>query len=512
MNKELYQKIKLEIAEFREKALSYERKEISLKDFKGYSGGFGSYGERGGNSFMVRLRMNQGRVTKEKLNFVVEMAKKYQIKKIHFTTCETIQLHNLTADAVADIMLEALDKDIVCRGGGGDFPRNVMCTPLSGVNKEETFDVLPYASAVSDYLLTLIHTVKLPRKLKVAFENTSTNSVHATFRDLGFVAKANGNFDVYCAGGLGQNPKMGVLVATDAKPNQVLYYVQAMVDTFVENGNYTNRAKARTRYMQETLGVEGLKTIYNQHLTRLLNTEGLTINPLSFSFTKEGSTTDLKDWRLIAQNKEGLYAVMFHPLGGDIKLEELEALAGVISKFAEVELRIGPDQSVYVINLSGTEAEEVLKVTNFGAKNIFETSVSCVGSTICQVGLRDSNGLLNSLIAEFRREDSLSDFLPRIHVSGCPSSCGTQQIGELGFQGSFKLIDKRPEPAFILSVCGNDLATKEKFGTPVGTILQTNIYAFLKELALLLKQNSKAFTNFYLEDKEKFDLLLQKYL
>ena len=41
-------------------------------------------------------------------------------------------------------------------GGGGDFPRNVMCSPLSGVEKDEYFDVLPWAKAAGDYLMNFI--------------------------------------------------------------------------------------------------------------------------------------------------------------------------------------------------------------------------------------------------------------------------------------------------------------------------------------------------------------------
>ena len=33
--------------------------------------------------------------------------------------------------------------------------------------------------------------------------------------------------------------------------------------------------------------------------------------------------------------------------------------------------------------------------------------------------------------------------LPRLHISGCPHSCGTHQIGEIGFHGSVKLVDKK---------------------------------------------------------------------
>ena len=77
-------------------------------------------------------------------------------------------------------MVKALDAGINTLGGGGDFPRNVMCSPLSGVEQGEYFDVLPYAEAAEEYLMTLIHAQKMPRKLKVAFSNSPKNSTHAT--------------------------------------------------------------------------------------------------------------------------------------------------------------------------------------------------------------------------------------------------------------------------------------------------------------------------------------------
>ena len=53
-----------------------------------------------------------------------------------FTTCQAVQLHDLDKDSVCDIMEKAVDVGIITKGGGGDFPRNVMCSPLSGVEWE----------------------------------------------------------------------------------------------------------------------------------------------------------------------------------------------------------------------------------------------------------------------------------------------------------------------------------------------------------------------------------------
>ena len=122
-------------------------------------------------------------------------------------------------------MDQALDHDIVCRGGGGDYPRNVIASPLSGVEKGEAFDIMPYAMAAGEYMITLVSDIKLPRKLKVAFANSSKDSVHASFRDLGFMANSDHTFDVYCCGGLGNNPKLGVKVAEHIDPLDVLIYI-----------------------------------------------------------------------------------------------------------------------------------------------------------------------------------------------------------------------------------------------------------------------------------------------
>ena len=259
---------KPDLEEFREKTKAFYAGEMDKGAYKSFSGYFGSYAQKGGRANMLRLRMPGGVVTKEKLAFTACVIKNYHIQRVHFTTCQTIQLHDLGADAVSGIMEEALEAGIVTLGGGGDYPRNVMCSPLSGVEKDEYFDVLPWALAAGDYLLTFIKAEKMPRKLKVGFSNSKRNLTHATYRDLGFAARPDGNFDVYSAGGLGNNPKFGVKVAEAVPPEKILYYIKAMWLTFRAYGNYESRAKARTRYMQDALGgAENYKKAFDEKLS-----------------------------------------------------------------------------------------------------------------------------------------------------------------------------------------------------------------------------------------------------
>lgn len=508
----LLKEFKEDLVEFHEMTDKFYAKEVSMKDYKGFSGGFGSYAQKGGEASMLRLRLPGGRLPKERLKFIADMVAEHEISKVHFTTCQTVQLHNLSAASVCDIMEKAFEVGIITRGGGGDFPRNVMVSPLSGVEEGEYFDVLPYAEAVSDYLLGFIKTVKMPRKLKVGFSNSPVNETHATFRDLGFVAREDGCFDVYSAGGLGNNPKLGVLMEEKVQPSEILYYVKAMVQTFIAHGNYENRGKARTRYMQDTLGVEGYRSAYLEQLAQVKENEGLHLDIQVSPITKRGDGVSVKDTRVIPQKQQGLYAVAYHPIGGVPAPSKFGELYSVIKDMEDVEIRIAPDETIYIINLNGTEAGQVLAATEDGAKNLFETSVSCIGSTICQIGLRNSQGLLAAIIEAVRTEDFADGVLPRIHISGCTSSCGTHQIGTLGFHGGVKRVNDVTEPAFTFHVNGSDREGQERFGEQWGMMLEKEIPSFFVELGQAVAAENTTFDQWFEKDPEKLRKVAEKYL
>ncbi len=495
---------KKDYEEFEKVTRQFYAGEVPVPKYKGFSGGFGRYAQRGGKSSMLRLRLPGGRVDSEKLKFVSEAIEKYKIDKIHFTTCQTIQLHNLDADAVCELAAAALDCGIVTRGGGGDFPRNVMVSPLSGVEKDEYFDVSPYADAAADYLMGFIKTVKLPRKLKVCFSNSPANKPHATFRDLGFAARADGRFDVFSAGGLGNNPKMGVMVAEAVDGSKILYYIKAMVNMFVTYGNYENRAKARTRYMQDVLGDKYTET-YSEILKKVMEEESLDIHAEQDEITKkpDGSAPDSP--RVIPQKQDGLYAVAYHPIGGCPEPSKIQELYNAISSMEQTELRLTPEEGAYIINCTGNEAKKILELTNDGAKNLFESSVACIGASICQVGVRDSQKLLETLVDAAREWNFKDGVLPQIHISGCPSSCGTHQIGRIGFRGGVKKADGAMQPAFVLTVNGEDIQGTERFGKQVGTILERDIPAFLKALGNEISASGMDFDKWYASHAERFD-------
>lgn len=502
-----------DLEEFRDKTMKFHNKEITVPEYKGFSGGFGSYAQRGGDKHMLRLRMAGGRIDKEKLRFIVESCDKYHVDRLKLTTCQSMQIHNLEAEDLCSLIEEAWKAGMISRGGGGDFPRNVMASPLSGVQKEEYFDVQPYAQAAGEYLMGFIKAVKFPRKLKVGFSSSPVNDTHVTFRDLGFAANKNRTFDVYAAGGLGNNPKLGVCVAKEIEPEKILYYIKAMVNAFVEYGNYENRAKARTRYMQDTLGADGFVKAYQDKLSEVIKTEKLDIVPEAYEVKKQGNGKGISGKRIIPQKQEGLYAVFYQPVGGNIEPAVVKELYKAVKDMDEVELRLTPQEGMYIINCNADEAEKLLELTKDSAQTVFETSVACIGNTVCQVGLGDSQGLLKSCVEAVRRENFADGVLPRIYISGCPSSCGTHQIAALGFRGAMKQTPDGPKPAFAIFEGGNALQGSEVLSeTGKGmTITVADIPKFLVELGKTVAADNTTYDEWIKTNHNVLEELVTKY-
>lgn len=479
---------------FREKTEEFHKGELSKKDYKGFSGKYGSYAQRDGRHHMLRLRTTAGRLTKDKLNFLIRTLDEQNVPMVHFTTCQAVQLHDLDPEQVYAIMDNALDSDIVCYGGGGDYPRNVMCSPLAGVDPEEMFDVLPWAEATAQFLMHFIDAPKMPRKLKVAFSGSNANEPHATFRDLGFVAREDGTFDVYAAGGLGNVPRLGVKVAEGVDPRDIPYYVVAMINTFRKYGNYDNRSKARTRFMVQALGSEeAFAKAFAEELAAIQDQDLKFPAVENDASHKTGDGSVPRDsWQVFPQKQEGLYAVQWHAPGGKPDQDVLHKVNEAIQEIPAAEMRVDPDQGAWIINLTGAEANRIMDIiANDAAQNAFEASEACIGASICQVGLRDSQQMLKDIRAAVK-EAGVEAWLPQLHISGCPSSCASHQAGVIGLRGGIKMVDKKPVPAFLLYLNGSDLLDNEKLGTEVGAIAITDVPGYFVKLGETVRDSGKS--------------------
>ena len=514
---EKFKKILLdEIPLFRENGHKFLKKEISKMEFKHISGGMGVYAHRDGEHFMIRLRVASGVLDLEQLKLVQHFAHKYNLNQIHLTTRQAIQLHGLTIDEVCDIMEEGIHKDMYTRGGGGNFPRNVAISPLSGVDELDAFDVTPYAIKVNEHFMNKITTYKLPRKLKVAFSSSPKDEGKATINDLGFMAiKKDGKdyFKVYIAGGMGKNPKKGCQFDELVEPKDVLYHVEAMTNLFIEKGNYENKNKARTRYILMEMGEEALLDCYKKHLKEAKENLDLDLNITQKVYDKKGIFIDLKDYRLINQKQKGLYSVYVHPLNGQLKVSDLDKIIDAINDMEDIEVRLAMSEGMYIRNLNGEEAKKVLDVTkDITGRYKIQQSSACIGVPICQMGIAESQNSLEEIIKYLEEKGYNSDVLPQIHISGCPNSCSTHQVSAIGFAGKKKRVKDKTEDAYELHIGGKTTLDDTRLGKVYGDVLRKDLGSLLYDISKALEKSNLEFYDYIESNEVELIGIVEKYL
>lgn len=513
--KEFNQMLKDEIPDFRALGHAFQNKELSMMEYKGKSGGFGVYAERGGEYFMIRLRIPSGVLSVDQFKLVYQYAKKYNLRELHFTTRQTIQLHHLSIDDVCDIMETAIDEGIYTRGGGGNYPRNVSLSPLAGVAIDEVFDPTDFALMVNEHFLSKITSYHLPRKLKVSFSNNEKDTGNATFNDLGFLAVKKDNkpyFKMYFCGGLGNNPLLSIPYDELVDPKDVLYHVEAMTNFFMAEGDYSNRAKARTRYIAMRLGPDECLRLYKEHYKKVKESETLKELEATFTPCEVDDNDFLYDLGIIPQRQKDLYTVVVHPAGGTIGMEDAKKLLAFVEKVENVDMRLAMDESLYVRNLSYDQAEALLELTKeYNPQIRIHGSMSCIGVPTCQVGIAQTQKALHAMLEYLKTKDICLDSLPYIHFSGCNNSCGTHQIAALGFAGRRKKIDGELDDAYEVFAGGSTGEDKTVFGTSYGTIAAKDVPEFVYQLAVKLEDAGMEFEEYLAEKKDEFQALVTQF-
>ena len=518
--KEYNEKLKEEIGEFREAGHKFVNKEITSAEFKGKSGGMGVYAQRGGKAFMIRLRIPCGILSFSHLKLIHKFAVQYGLERIHLTTRQAIQLHDLDIDSVCDIMETAIDHGLYTRGGGGNYPRNVALSPLSGVDKTEAFDPTPYAQQVNRYVMERIMEYHLPRKLKIAFSNNEADTANCTINDLGFMAvmdQGTPSFKMYLAGGLGNNPAVALPYDELIPPNQVLYHVEAVTRIFAAEGDYENKGKARLRYIPKRMGEEAFMDCYKKHLAQVKESMDLTINVEAAGICKTEVKVQSADIHtdgsnLIPQKQAGFYTAVIHPQCGQLPVKALEEIISFLMD-KQQDIRLSMTESMYIRNLSREEGEDLLaRMREINQVTRIGMSVSCVGVPTCQIGVLESQTLLKEINRALMENNINMDYLPSVSISGCFNSCSRHQVSEIGFAGCKKRISDAPADAFELHIGGAVEKDKTHMGNCMGALRKEDIPDFMVKLSQVLDTKGMYFMDYLKEYQKEFEDLTKPFL
>lgn len=433
-------------------------------EIKGFFSPYGIYQQKN-DLFMMRLRINGGRLSRENLQKVIQIAKAGKAAYLHLTTRQDIQLHDVSPDSISAIMDLCGEKGLPFRGGGGDTFRNILTSPLSGLRKESVFDVIPYADELKKYIFTVDKAFELPRKIKIGLFDAPQDEHFARVQDLGFLAAMKDGargFKVWGGGGIGRNSAEGVLLFDFVPATGIAKVAKAMIDMFSEHGNRQNRALARIRYIVRNLGTEEFVKLFKSYYEKadapvtvpMPEKAPERILPKSFSAHLNPGLDEWKRLNTRPALNEGESLVHIRIPWGNLNWKDFEVFAWIMEKYSLAELRLTPDRNFYFIDVP-TDAlpalyDDLLKLlprVDTTLKSFAGHVVTCIGCTVCKIGILNSPELgerVGKKLDEYfkdKPEEKLKqadEILGKIKISGCPSCCTAHPAADIGLNGLLK--------------------------------------------------------------------------
>lgn len=439
--------------------------------------------------FMMRVCVPSGVLTNEQAIVLADIAKDYGRGVYDITTRQAIQFHWLTIDQIPDIYTRLESVGLSTAGACGDITRNIVGNSLSGVDPDEIFDTREIVKEVYDFFQFNEDFSNLPRKYKISISSNVNNASNAEINCLSFVPaykEINGEkvagFNVKVGGGLSSAPFLAETLDIFVLPEKTLEVAVAITTIYRDNGYREKRHRARLKFLIADWGVAKFKEKLEE-ITGPLPTSGEDAQ---------------KDWNagyfygVHKQKQAGLNYIGVNIPVGRLTPDDVIELARISKKYGNGEIRNCNSQNIVIPNIPDENVEEILKEEIFkifpiAPNKILGYTVSCTGSEYCNLALVETKNRMKN-IAENLDEEINLDVPVRIHMVGCPNSCGQRNIADLGLHG-VKTRNKNRElvEAFEVYV-GGTLNKGAKFNEKLkGKVEAVQLEQVVKGLLLFFK-------------------------
>ncbi len=419
---------------------------------------FGIYQQRPKTDpyFMLRLKLPGGRLNAAQLRVVAEVARDYGRGITDITTRQNFQFHWLTIEKVPEVLERFEAVGITTRGACGDVTRNITSSPLAGLETDEIDDLQDIIEALHERLIRDSSLANLPRKFKISITGSLRNAAQPEINDVGVYgfwkdeAKKIPAFAIRVGGGLSSHPLFAQPLPVALKREDIISAVMAAIGIFHDLGNRGNRREARMKFLVESWGAE-------KFLQEMEKRAG-------HSFERYGKVPAVQDerehfWGVIPQKQKGLYAVGLAVLAGRLQAGQLLELADLSEKYGSGELRTTNRQNILLSNipeknLEPLKQELAAKGFDLGANGLYRSLVVCTGREFCNLALVEVKVFSKNLIGHLTK--AFPDFREtlKIHVTGCPNSCGQYQLADIGLMGASKVVEGARRDAFHVAIGG----------------------------------------------------------
>ena len=498
---QLPEEVKKSMENYKRSLEEAQEDRVSSARFRGVRVPWGIYSHRGGKVYMARIRIPAGVVNPLQLKALADVSQRFADGVLHITTRQDIQIHNVHIKDTLKVMQHLKEYDLSPRGGGGNTVRNIIACPLSGVCKDELFDVGRHAIALTEYLLRQETSFNLPRKFKISFSGCSKDCGGCLVNDLGLLAQYQGEkkgFRVFVGGGMGANSRIGKLLEEFISDQDLGYCVAAVKNVFYRMGDRRNKRHNRLRFLIEDMGWEGFKKVYRKEFQELREKEYIVLRKIDFLEQEEidrgvpqiddEEYNEFLRYSVSSQKQKGFVSVELRIPRGDISAERLAALAQLEKDFNRIEFRTSLNQNLFICWVKSEDLYKLfLKLKDILLDFLYPQTlldvVACKGASTCNLGLCNSPGLAEE-IEDMAKKEFLKKKVFRtlgIRLNGCPNSCAQHPIGKLSFYGMVRRVDNRPVPFYKFLLGGRKEAELTRLAEEIGIVPAKNVPHFLRD-------------------------------
>jgi sulfite reductase (ferredoxin) len=417
-------------------------------DGAGATGGTGGEG-KATQFFMLRIALPNGLLRSDQLRAISSLSERYGRSVADITVRQNIQLHWLTIESIPEVM-ETLDAvGLSPKGACGDVVRNVTGCPLAGVAADEIYDASALSVEVAHLLTGNSDYYNLPRKFKVAITGCPVWCSYPEINDIGLTAverfthgKKEIGFSLRVGGGLSADPHLAVRLDAFVRPEQVVRTVQAITEIFRDQDSLRqSRERARLKHLftQHGWTADSFLAELNSRLGFQLEAAARETKPSDVYRDHSG---------IQPQRQPGLYSVGAAVLRGRVTAQQLWAAANLADRFANGHLRTTNMQNLIVVNVPKANAHALADGLNaaglvVNASPFWRGAIACTGSEFCKLAITETKSFTRWLVEELEVRVPGFDQQLKLHVAGCPNSCGQHWIADIGLEGKkIKLGDK----------------------------------------------------------------------
>jgi sulfite reductase (ferredoxin) len=385
--------------------------------------------------FMMRIRIDGGRLSGEQLRVIADVSRTYARGTADITDRQNIQLHWIQIEDVPAIW-EALEGvGLSTTEACGDTPRVMLGCPLAGIDADEVIDATPELRETSERYLGSPEFSNLPRKYKTAMSGCAAQCTVHEINDIAFVGViapgGEPGYDLWVGGGLSTNPMIGKRLGAFVRPSQVSEVWAAVTSVFRDYGYRRLRHRARLKFLVADWGPEQFREVLEKYLGYALG-DGPAPPP-----PREGR----RDHVGVHRQRDGRYYVGFAPTVGRVSGDMLGRIADLAAEYGSGRVHTTTEQKMVILDVPEDKVERLSAgLADAGLQvhpSAFRRStMACTGIEFCKLAIVETKQRAADLIAELERR--MPDFSEpvSINVNGCPNSCARIQTADIGLKGS----------------------------------------------------------------------------